>query len=55
MRYLPEQPGDPPSTCADIGRARAMLGYEPSVSAADGVRLYTQWYREMNRDRIGSR
>lgn len=55
LRHLAEQPGDPRSTCADISRARAMLGYAPSVSAADGVRLYTQWYREMNRDRIGSR
>jgi len=55
LRHLPEQPGDPPSTCANISRARAVLGYEPSVSADDGVRLYTQWYREMNRDRIGSR
>ena len=55
LRHLPEQTGDPQSTCADISRARAMLGYEPSVAAADGVRLYTQWYREMNRDRIGSR
>ena len=55
LRHLPEKPGDPQSTCADISRARAMLGYEPSVAAADGVRLYTQWYREMNRDRIGSR
>ena len=55
LRHLPEQPGDPRSTCADISRARAMLGYAPSVAAADGVRLYTQWYREMNRDRIGSR
>ncbi|HEY5625414.1 MAG TPA: SDR family NAD(P)-dependent oxidoreductase [Dehalococcoidia bacterium] len=55
LRYLPEQTGDPQSTCADISRARAMLGYEPSVAAADGVRLYTQWYQEKSRDRIGSR
>ena len=55
LRHLPEQTGDPRSTCADISRARAMLGYEPSVSAADGVRLYTQWYQERHRDRIGSR
>jgi UDP-glucuronate 4-epimerase len=55
LRHLPEQPGDPASTCADISRARAMLGYEPSVAAADGVRLYAKWYRETKRDRIGSR
>jgi len=55
LRHLPVQTGDPQSTCADISRARTMLGYEPSVAAADGVRLYTQWYREMSRDRIGSR
>ncbi len=55
LRYLPEQTGDPQSTCADISRARALLGYEPSIAVADGVRLYTQWYRERHRDRIGSR
>ena len=55
LRHLPEQPGDPQSTCADISRARKTLGYEPSVPVAEGVRLYTQWYRETSRDRIGSR
>lgn len=55
LRHLPEQPGDPQSTCADISRARALLGYAPSVAVAEGVRLYTQWYEERNRDRIGSR
>ncbi len=55
LHYLPEQPGDPQSTCADIGRARALLGYAPKVSVADGVGLYTDWYKDRNRDRIGSR
>jgi len=55
LEHLPEQPGDPQSTCADIGRARRALGYEPKVTAAEGVRLYAHWYREMNRDRIASR
>ncbi|HEY5640208.1 MAG TPA: SDR family NAD(P)-dependent oxidoreductase [Dehalococcoidia bacterium] len=54
LRYLPEQAGDPQSTCADISRARALLGFEPGVAVADGVHLYTKWYRERHRDRIGS-
>jgi UDP-glucuronate 4-epimerase len=55
LDFLPEQPGDPQSTCADIRHARIMLGYEPRVSAEEGVRLYAEWYREGIRDRIGSR
>jgi UDP-glucuronate 4-epimerase len=53
--HLPEQTGDARSTCADIRRGRALLGYEPRISIADGIRLYIQWHRERERDRIGSR
>jgi UDP-glucuronate 4-epimerase len=54
-QFLPAQPGDPQSTCADVSRARAMLGYEPRVTAQEGVIRYTEWFLEEARERVGSR
>ncbi|MES1182694.1 MAG: SDR family NAD(P)-dependent oxidoreductase [Myxococcales bacterium] len=31
-------------TYADIGKARKLLGYEPKVSVADGVKRFYDWY-----------
>ena len=36
----PDQPGDVPITYANIDRARAALGYEPTVAVADGIARY---------------
>ncbi|MBI4575728.1 MAG: NAD-dependent epimerase/dehydratase family protein [Planctomycetes bacterium] len=44
-RHLPEVPGDVPATWADIGRARAALGYEPRWTVEAGVRRFVEWYR----------
>lgn len=41
----PEQPGDVRQTYADIGRARAELGYAPSTPFAEGIARYVAWYR----------
>ena len=46
LRFLPEQPGDPAATCADITRARGLLGYAPEVSIEDGVRRFARWAKE---------
>lgn len=46
IREMPEQPGDPPHTCADISLAREQLGYSPTVSLADGIERFVSWYRE---------
>lgn len=46
IRICPEQPGDVPRTCADVTKARAMLGYDPRVSFADGIRSTVKWYQE---------
>ena len=45
VRRLPEQPGDPPHTCADISRAREVLGFEPRVPLAEGINRFVEWYR----------
>lgn len=36
---------DMPLTHADLAKARQLLGYEPKVEIADGVREYVQWFR----------
>jgi len=32
-------------TYADISKARRLLGYDPQVSAEEGVRRFGEWYR----------
>jgi UDP-glucuronate 4-epimerase len=53
LQFLDAQPGEPLSTCADITRAHAVLGYEPRVSTQDGVIRYTEWFLEHGRERVG--
>lgn len=45
LRVLPEQPGDVAQTCADIGKARHLIGYEPKMIFAEGIRRFVHWYR----------
>jgi UDP-glucuronate 4-epimerase len=42
---LPPQPGDVFRTFADIGKARAQLGYAPKVQIEDGIPEFIDWYR----------
>ena len=42
----PLQPGDVPLTFADISKARARLGYNPRIKAAEGIPLFVDWYRK---------
>ena len=37
INRLPEQPGDVPLTCADISKARRLLGYNPTTKLRDGL------------------
>jgi UDP-glucuronate 4-epimerase len=45
-RMMPMQPGDVPTTYADIGPARRELGFEPRVPIAVGLPRFVAWYRE---------
>jgi len=39
----PMQPGDVPTTCADIAKARQKLNYKPSVKIEQGIPLFIDW------------
>ncbi len=45
MTTPPAPPSEPPITCADITKARDLLGYNPTVSVAEGMRRFWDWYR----------
>lgn len=42
-----EQRKEPRRACADISRARALLGWEPRASLREGLQKTFEWYREM--------
>ena len=45
LDHKPDQPGDVPLTSADTRKAKAMLGWEPQVSLAEGLRRYAEWLK----------
>lgn len=49
---FPAQPGDVDLTCADIGKARRLLGYKPQVPIERGIEEFVGWYmRRMNNEK----
>lgn len=42
---LPLQPGDLPSTCADLDDLTAATGFTPSTSIEEGLARFVSWYR----------
>lgn len=45
IETLPDQPGDVPITCADISKARRLLGYAPQTPFREGIAKFVDWYR----------
>ena len=45
LEMLPMQPGDVPQTYADIDPIRDDLGFQPTVSAAEGFPRFVEWFR----------
>jgi UDP-glucose 4-epimerase len=43
------RPGDVYRLIADVSRARALLGFEPRVSMADGLQHLLHWYRDQKK------
>jgi len=48
--YLPLQPGDVPSTHADIGALFRDTGFAPQTPLETGIRNFVEWYREYHGD-----
>lgn len=46
QRHLPIQPGDVPSTYADISELTQLTEFIPQTSLMDGLRFFYQWYEE---------
>ena len=46
VELLPLQPGDIPSTHADVSRLIEAVGYRPSMTVQDGVANFVRWYRD---------
>ncbi len=46
IEWLPPQTGDVPRTWAEIGAARAALGYDPKVSFEEGIARFVRWLEE---------
>ena len=44
INRLPEQPGDMPLTCADISKARKLLGYDPKTKFEEGLPKFVDWF-----------
>ncbi len=44
INRLPEQPGDMPLTCADISKARKLLGYNPKTKFSEGLPKFIDWF-----------
>jgi UDP-glucuronate 4-epimerase len=46
IEQLPEQPGDVPLTCADIAKARRLLGYQPATPLRIGLPRFIDWFHQ---------
>ena len=44
INQLPEQPGDMPLTCANISKARELLGYNPTIRLSEGLPKFIDWF-----------
>src|SRR5215210_1090980 len=54
INRMPEQPGDVPLTYADISKAKALLGYNPTTKIKEGIPKFVAWYLETQRDLAGN-
>jgi len=46
MELLPMQPGDVPSTQADVSELEAAVGFRPNTTIEEGIGRFVAWYRQ---------
>ncbi len=46
IKHLPPNAADLPATCADLTKARRLLGYEPRIDLQQAVREFAVWFRQ---------
>lgn len=44
--FMPMQPGDVPSTMADVSELEAAVGFRPQTTVREGIGRFVKWYRE---------
>jgi UDP-glucuronate 4-epimerase len=49
LDLLPMQPGDVPSTMADVSELEKAVGFRPRTSVEEGIRRFVDWYKEYYR------
>ncbi|MEA3189314.1 MAG: UDP-glucuronate 4-epimerase [Chthoniobacter sp.] len=49
INRMPEQPGDVPLTYADISKAKALLGYNPTTKIKEGIPKFVEWFLDYAR------
>ena len=45
MDFLPMQPGDVPSTMADVTELAEAVGFRPSTTIEEGIARFVEWYK----------
>jgi UDP-glucuronate 4-epimerase len=45
LQWAPMQPGDVQRTCADVDKARRVLGFEARTPFAEGIQRFAAWFR----------
>jgi len=46
MQLLPMQPGDVPSTMADVTELESAVGFRPATTVREGIGRFVAWYKE---------
>jgi len=44
IKWLPDQPGDVPLTCADTSKARRLFEYNPETNIEEGIQKFVSWF-----------
>ena len=46
LKMMPMQPGDVPSTSADVSQLEAAVGFRPRTTVEEGVANFVRWYKD---------